>query len=201
MEEREVPTAMKRTTLFLAALALAACDSEPEDATADRLAELDAELDAELEAEEADDQQGHGRKHDDFRHRGKKGHHDPATEICEQVACSEAQLEQVQAAFARPDHGERDERPERPDMSAANGTLAQAFASTGFSQADLKAWRDQMPARPDRGSHHLDAMSELHALLTPEQRRTLSAKIAAGEVFGRKGAEGPARDAGRGARR
>lgn len=65
--------------------------------------------------------------------------------------------------------------------------LAKTFAGTDFGQADVRAWTEQMPARPDRKSRHFDAMSELHTILTAEQRTALAAKVTVGEVFaGRK---------------
>ncbi len=161
---------MKRTALFLAALALAACDSEPEDPSEARLAELDAEDDLEDLAEPP--HRKHGKRH---------GSHDgPSAEICEAIECTEAQQEQVKSIFARPEHGER---PERPDLSAAHAELAKAFATPDFNEADLLAWAEQLPDRSERGSHRVDAMSELHTILTPEQRTALAAKVSAGEVF------------------
>ncbi len=168
---------MKRTALFFAALTLTACDSSPEDAAEARLAELDAE-DVE---HPADLQAAPGTNHEGRRHRSRKGRHDPASTICEQVACSDAQLEQVQAVFVR---GERPQRGARPDMSAANATLARAFAGSSFAESDLVSWKSQMPGRSERDDHRLDAMSELHTILDAQQRHTLATKIAAGEVFG-----------------
>jgi len=164
---------MKRTAMFLAALALAACDSESEDPFEARLAELDAEDDLEDLEAPADRRHGkHGRRH---------GSHDgPGTDICEAIACTDAQQEQVRAIFARPEHGER---PARADLSAAHAELAKAFATADFSEADLLAWAEQLPARPERGSHRVDAMSELHTIVTPEQRTALATKVSAGDVF------------------
>lgn len=171
---------MKRTALFFAALALAACDSEPDDPSEARLAELDA--DAELDDLEAP-QEGRHRKH------GKRhgSHEGPSSEICEAIACTDAQQERVKTIFARPERGERPEHGERPDHSEADATLAKAFATADFAEADLLAWLEQMPARPDRQSHRFDAMSELHTILTAEQRTALAAKVSAGEVFAGRG--------------
>ncbi len=169
---------MKRTALFLAALALVACETETADPSA-RAAEL--EIDADDDGEELDDaQEGrHGKRH--------RAHDGAGTEICEAVACTDAQQEQVKAIFARPERGERGERPERPDMSAADAALAKAFASEDFGEADLRARAEQVPARAEDKSHRLEAMSELHAVLTPEQRTAFAAKISAGEVFAGRG--------------
>lgn len=168
---------MKRTALFLAALALAACDSEPQDPSEARLAELDAEDDLdELEAPEEGRHHKHGKRH---------GAHDgPSAEICEAIVCTDAQREQVQAIFARPERGDRGERP---DLSAAHAALAKAFASTEFGDADIRAWSEQLPERPDHKSHRFDAMAELHAILSAEQRTALAEKVAAGEVFAGRG--------------
>ncbi|MGH1344922.1 MAG: hypothetical protein ACRBN8_25405 [Nannocystales bacterium] len=164
---------MKRTALFLAALALAACDSEPQDPSEARLAELDSEDDL---ADSEVRHEGHHGKH------GKR--HDLGAEVCEAVACTDAQLEQVNTIFARPERGER---PERPDLSEANATLAEAFAGAEFGTADMRAWSEQLPARPDRKSHRVDAMSELYTVLTSEQRTVLAEKVSAGEVFAGRG--------------
>ncbi len=167
---------MKRTALFLAALALAACDSESEDPSEARLAELDA--DDELDEPEAPEE-GRHRKH----HRAHEG---PSADICEAIACTDAQKEQVKAIFARPEHSER-EHGERPDLSSAHEALAKAFASSDFGDAELRAWTEQLPDRPDRKSHHFDAMSELHTILAPEQRTALADKVLEGEVFAGRG--------------
>ena len=171
---------MKRTALFLAALALAGCDSEPDDLSEARLAELDAEEDVEdLDAP----QEGRHSKH------GKRGgsHEGPSAEICAAIACTDAQQEQVKTIFARPEQGERPEHGERPDLSAADAALAKAFATPDFGEADLRAWSEQLPARPDRSSHRFDAMSELHTILSAEQRTALAEKVSAGEVFAGRG--------------
>ena len=160
---------MKRTALFLAALALAACDSDSEEPADARIAELD------LEDADADDTREHHGRHEMRRHR------DRAAELCQAVSCTDAQAEQVQSAFAPPERGER---PERPDMSEANATLSKAFASETFAASDLEAWAAQLPERPERGQHHLDTLSELHTILTAEQRTALADKITAGEFFG-----------------
>lgn len=171
---------MKRTALFFAALALAACDSEPDDPSEARLAELDAqdELD-DLETPEQGRHRKHGKRH--------RSHEGPSAEICEAIACTDAQQEQVKAIFARPERGERPEHGERPGSSEADAALAKAFATTDFGEADLLAWSEQMPARPDRQSHRFDAMSELHTILTSEQRTALAGKVSAGEVFAGRG--------------
>lgn len=168
---------MKRTALFLAALALVACDSETDDPSEVRVAELDSDEALEdLAAPEEGRHRKHGRRHG--------SHEGPSSEICEAIACTDAQQEQVKTIFARPERGER---PERPDLSSAHAALAKAFATSDFGEADLRAWTEQQPARPDRKSHHFDAMSELHTILTPEQRTALAAKVSAGEVFAGRG--------------
>lgn len=156
---------MQRTTLFITVLCLAACDGDTENEDLDARAsviELDASDDRELESE----------------HHGKR-HHDPAARLCEAASCSEAQLEQVRAAFAPPHH----ERPERPDMSEANRALSEAFASEDFERADLETWASH-GARPGRGAHHLEIMSELHTIFSPDQRHVVAARAMDGQLFG-----------------
>lgn len=177
---------MKRTALFLAALAVSitACDSNTEDSNDPRVAELDLADDAaDLEAPEGHERGHHGK-------RGKRGLHDPSAEICEAVSCTDAQVEQLKAAFAPPERPEKGERPERPDMSAANAKLAEAFASSSFSASDLQAWGAQLPARPEHGASPGERMSELHTILTAEQREVLATKIEAGELLGHGGRKG-----------
>jgi len=184
---------MTRTTaLLFAALAITSCDNASEDAEP-RTASL--ELDDADDADDADDveaaptpERTFGRERGHHGKRGHEGRHDPSGQICEVVSCSEAQLEQVKAAFASPERREHGERHERPDMSAANAALAQAFAGDGFSEADLKTWAARLPERPDHadgGERHLQTMSELHTILDAAQRKTLAETITVGEMFGK----------------
>ncbi|MBV1857771.1 MAG: Spy/CpxP family protein refolding chaperone, partial [Nannocystaceae bacterium] len=138
-----------------------------------RLAELDAEDD--LEAPEEGRHRKHGKRHG--------SHEGPSAEICAAIECTDAQQEQVKAIFARPERGERPEHGERPDLSAAHADLAKAFATANFDEADILAWAEGLPSRSERPSHRLDAMSELHAILTAEQRSALAQSVSAGEVF------------------
>jgi Spy/CpxP family protein refolding chaperone len=160
---------MKRTTLFLVLFAMGACDTEAE--PLDETRAFAAEVDEEAES--------------DVRSRGHhgRGHHGFAGKVCEVVECTDDQRAQVKAAMGMRDH---EERPERPDMSEANAALATAFAGEGFSAADLEAWRKGLPERPEWRAHKLEAMSELHTILTAEQRATLAETIAAGELMGRR---------------
>ena len=161
---------MKRTMLFLVVLGLGACDSEPEDAAELRAETVEAEEGAEVEGER-------GRRHHGHM-RGRVAEH-----VCEAVACSDEQQAQVRAAFAPPERGDH---PERPDMSEANQVLAQAFAGEGFGVDDLATWRAALPDERPRRDHHLETLSELHTILSADQRATLAAKFEAGELMGKK---------------
>lgn len=161
---------MQRTTLFIAALCLTACDGDTEDEN------LDARL-AAIEVDESDDLED---EHHERRHRGKRAHRDPSDRLCEAVSCSDEQREQVKAAFAPPQR-----KAERPDLSEANGVLSRAFAGEDFSQADLDTWVSNTPERPDRAAHHLETLSELHTIFSADQRRVVATQIANGQLFGR----------------
>ncbi|MEM6293277.1 MAG: Spy/CpxP family protein refolding chaperone [Myxococcota bacterium] len=150
---------MKRIPLLIIALALGACDSEPEDADEARFAEL-------VEADEAPD----GPPPHRMRHRRS-----PVEHVCGVVECSDDQRTQLEAAFVPP------ARPEREALEAADAALAEAFAGENFSVQDLEA-RAKLHPRPARG-HRLEMLGLVHDVLTPDQRVAFAGALADGEVF------------------
>lgn len=155
-----------------------ACDPADEPTT-ERAAEIDA--DAEVE----DPADGH--------HGGKRGDHAKfaVEKLCSELECSEAQATQIAQLLERK-HDRRDKHEDRPDRDArkaareqANKLLADAFRAEVF---DVSALDRAKPERPDHDADHLDRMlttvTELHAILTPEQRAKLADKLQAdGPMF------------------
>lgn len=103
-----------------------------------------------------------------------------AKQICTEVSCTDEQRTQVKAVFAE------QQPPKRPDRSNANKTLADAFRSTSFSQADIKAHHTAMMDNDSRLERRVETMSELHTIFNASQREALANAVEQGKLFERK---------------
>lgn len=123
-----------------------------------------------------------GKHHGD--HAGLEGEGDPSQHLarrvehfCEAITCSEAQVSQLTATFEGVHEAHRDAREAKPDFSE----LAAAFRADTLD-ADLV--RSQLLASKDGAPDHARAFgevaSEIHAILTPEQRAIVADRIAEG---------------------
>jgi Spy/CpxP family protein refolding chaperone len=121
--------------------------------------------------------------------RAERGHHgkrrNAADKLCAELECSEGQASEISELFARR-HESRDSADHQARKAAraeTNKVLADAFRADAFDPAVLDR------AKPERdGSDHetkiLAFATELHGLLTPEQRAKLGDKIEAdGPMF------------------
>ncbi len=158
---------MTKSIAFLFAASMlfltTACDPADEPTT-----ERSAEIEVDADAEEPD---GH--------HDGKHGEHAKfaVEKLCSELDCTETQATQIAELLAKKhesrDEGDREAR--KTERDAANKVLADAFRADVFDASVLAR------AKPDRHrdheAHMLAMATELHALLTPEQRATLADKI------------------------
>jgi Spy/CpxP family protein refolding chaperone len=166
---------MPRTIALLFATTLmftaTACDS-PEEPVEDRAAELPEDHPGDLDA-----------KRDHHGKRGKHGKHNPAEKICSELECSDAQLAQIDELFAKR-HGERDEAAHEARKTAraeAHKAIADAFRADQFDVSVLdRVAPDHEHDGAERETKMLAFATELHAILTPEQRAKLADKIESG---------------------
>ena len=162
---------IRAKVLFTALTLCAACDNGEPTTTAQ------PDEVAESEPEDGDEIDGfRGRHHHGPRHKG-----DLAERLCEKLDCSDDQYQQVVELF----DGERP-RGERPDHSAANKTLADAFRGDAFSETDVEAYTSAVRPSGDRKAKEAGKMEKLHAILTPEQRGILADKIEERGFFGHR---------------
>jgi Spy/CpxP family protein refolding chaperone len=121
--------------------------------------------------------------------RAERGHHgkrrNAADKLCAELECSEGQASEISELFARR-HESRDSADHQARKAARAEThqvLADAFRAATFDPAVLER------AKPERdgGDHETKILAfatELHGLLTPEQRAKLGDKIEAhGPMF------------------
>ena len=114
-------------------------------------------------------------KHEGMKrsHEQRLAHH--VERFCEPLACSEDQQTQLAAAFAGA-HEARKDAP-KPDMSG----FAAAFRADELEASTLVEL--MQAAKQEHGGERLEgmssALSEVHAILTPEQRSTVADKIEA----------------------
>ena len=158
------------TVSFLIAAAmtfsLAACDSETAPPDETRAAEPEPEPDT------PEEPRGHHGPH-------ARGKHDPAAKLCSELECSEDQAAEISALFAS--HGPKRDEAKREAHKAAKAEaaakLAAAFRAEEFDPSVL----EQIHHKRDRSEHEdrmVELALELHAILTPEQRTKLAARIA-----------------------
>lgn len=185
--------AMTKTIAFVFAVSipflLTACDFADEPTTNERAAEVQSD------AEGEDDKRG---EHAKFA----------VDKLCSELECTEAQATKIAELFAAKhesrDDGDRDADREAREVARAehNKTIAAAFRADTFDPSVLDR------AKPDREGEHAERMiafaTELHAILTPEQRAKLADKVAdGGPMFfigkhGKHHGEGPHKDGPRG---
>jgi Spy/CpxP family protein refolding chaperone len=141
-----------------------ACD--PADAD-DPVTERSAEVQSDPDAEEPDGD------HD------KRGDHAKfvVDKLCSELECTEAQATKIAEVFAKK-HEKRDDKDREAHEVAraeANKALAAAFRADVFDASVLDRHK------PDRDGDHESKMitltTELHAILTPEQRAKLADKV------------------------
>ncbi|PRP93626.1 Spy/CpxP family protein refolding chaperone [Enhygromyxa salina] len=145
-----------------------ACDVGEEPVAEDRAAELDEDSSND--------------KHDG--HHGKRGDRAKfaAEKLCAQVECSEAQAAQVSELFAsRHEARGQDRDPaareaHKAARAEANKAIASAFAADSFDPSVLERAK---PERDDTGraDQMIAFATELHGILTPEQRSKLADKL------------------------
>lgn len=176
----------KITTAFLFAASMSfivACDPAEDPVT-----ERSAEVEAPTEPGEAPDRDGHHGKRGD---RAKFA----AEKLCSEVACTDDQAAQVLALFTSRPHERRDKadrEAHKTERDAAHKALADAFRAESFDASVLER---VAPDRDhgDRDDHVIAFATELHAILTAEQRAKLADEIAErGPLFmGKGGHHGP----------
>jgi Spy/CpxP family protein refolding chaperone len=94
--------------------------------------------------------------------------------VCEALACTDAQKPRVQAALEKLG----DARPPAESHDAANAALGQAFASSGFGDADVEAYLTAQRAGHVSKSEGIAALAlELHAILDADQRGTIADRV------------------------
>ena len=175
----------KITTAFLFAASIsfiAACDPAEDPVT-----ERSAEVEAPTKPGEAHDRDGHHGKRGD---RGKFA----AEKLCSEIACTDDQAAQVLALFTSRPHERRDKadrEAHKTERDAAHKALADAFRAESF---DVSVLERVAPPRDhgDRDDHMIAFATELHAILTAEQRAKLADEVAErGPLFmGRGGHHG-----------
>jgi Spy/CpxP family protein refolding chaperone len=163
---------MPRTIALLFATTLmftaTACDS-PEEPVEDRAAETPDAQPGDLDAK---------RDH----HDGHWGKHNPAEKICSAVECTDAQLAQIDELFAKR-HEQRDEAAHEARKTAraeAHKAIADAFRADEFDVSVLDRVKPEHEDGADREAKMIGFATELHAILTPEQRAKLADTIEAG---------------------
>lgn len=155
---------MKRVTTLLAPLLLmvAACDqdeSNPPSEVSDRAGE---ELDEEAAPPPHEGRHGHKRMRKLDR-------------LCDELDCTDEQREQIAAVMKgmRPEPEAREQM--RAKHEAAKEKLADAFRADTFDDAVLDDLRTDMESKhAERKGKMIQAMVELHGILTPEQRAEMA---------------------------
>jgi len=165
-------TITKLTAPFMltAALLIApACDSEELDPDT----ELRADDDAAPEA-------------DDTRADHKRGRHNPAERLCQELACSDDQRSQIEALFVAQKDARKARKAERGDRgdrkakrAELNAELAAAFRADSFDGAVLERELGDAVKHGARLDHAAELIVGLHAILNTEQRAQLADRIEA----------------------
>lgn len=126
--------------------------------------------------------------------RDHHGKHDPGERLCTVIECSEAQAAQIDELFAER-HEQRDGSHEdkKADRAAAHKAIADAFRADSFDVAVLDRIAPEHDGE-DREAQLVAFATELHALLTPEQRAKLADEIESGRPLlfhhGKRGKHG-----------
>lgn len=170
---------MPRTIALLFATTLmftaTACDST-EEPVEERAAEIPDAQPGEV-----------GAKRD--HHGGKHGKHNPAEKLCAELECSDAQVAKIDELFASR-HEARDgdaHEARKAARAEAHKAIADAFRADEFDVAVLdRAAPEADHDGEDRAAKMVAFATELHAILTPEQRAKLADKIESGHpmLFG-----------------
>ncbi|MFO7561401.1 MAG: Spy/CpxP family protein refolding chaperone [Enhygromyxa sp.] len=127
-----------------------------------------------------------GVKHGKHGKRGKHGKHNPAEKLCSVVECSDAQAAQVSELFAKRHEGRDDGAHEarKAARAEAHKQIAAAFRAERFDASVLERVGPPEHDGADHEAKMIGFATELHAILTPEQRAKLADKIEAkGPMF------------------
>jgi len=102
-------------------------------------------------------------------------HHKRGGGMCKMLECTETQ----QAAVTKIKQEQRAEMEEtRKDMAELRGKLAAEFAKPKLDSAKVDQIQGQINAlHADMANARLDAMKEIHTVLTPAQRTKLAEKM------------------------
>lgn len=127
--------------------------------------------------------------------RGHHGKHDPGERLCAVIECSEAQAVQIDELFAkRHERGDGSHEDRKAERAAAHKAIADAFRSDNFDVAVLDRVAPDHGDGEDREAKLVGFATELHALLTPEQRAKLADEIESGRPMlfhhGKRGKHG-----------
>jgi Spy/CpxP family protein refolding chaperone len=136
-------------------------------------------------------------------HHGKHGKHNPAEKLCSELECSDAQIAKIDELFAsrhegRDSSGKAAHEARKAARGEAHKAIADAFRADEFdaSVLDRVAPDHEQDGHDggDREAKMIAFATELHAILTPEQRAKLADKIEAGHPMlfhhGKKGHHG-----------
>lgn len=166
--------------LFAASMLFTTACDPAEEPTQDRAAQLDGELDGDVEGED---------------HHGKPGERGKfaVEKLCSDLECSEAQVAQITELFAgnheRRDDGDREAH--KAARAEAHKLLAAAFRADVFDPAVLEQAKPEHDKAGDHEDRMLDVATQLHAILTPEQRAKLADQVEAGGPMFFMGKRGP----------
>ncbi|MEZ4428942.1 MAG: Spy/CpxP family protein refolding chaperone [Nannocystaceae bacterium] len=117
-----------------------------------------------------------GGDHEGAEHKGGKRHGFGLQRICKKIECTDQQLAQIRD-LVEAQRGPSEGAP-RDELGAANKALAAAFATDGFSQADIDRHHEAMQRVHEAHEQQMDALIvQVHALLTPDQRELVAHKI------------------------
>jgi Spy/CpxP family protein refolding chaperone len=164
---------MPRTIALLFATTLIftlnACDSGDENPVEERAAE----------ATDAVGPDGLARKHG--KH-GKHGKHNPADRLCAELECTDAQAAEIAALMSdlRPERDAAAHEARKAARGEAHEAIAAAFRAESFDVSVLERVAPERGDEREREAKMLSFATELHALLTPEQRAKLADRVAEG---------------------
>lgn len=103
---------------------------------------------------------------------GARPHHEPGAGMCKMLECTDTQSE----ALTKVRKEQRSEMEDtRKDLKSLHEQMAQEFAKPTLDGAKLDQLQAQINGlRADMANARVDAMKEIHAVLTPAQRTKLA---------------------------